>query len=71
MWDIFPYPSKDVINIVFTNIDGIAMATAQPEKNNDYITDNDVPILWYFTDTRICHQRTIILDAITEIQETM
>jgi len=47
------------------------MATAQPEKNNDYITDDDVPILWYFTDTRICHQRTIILDAIKEIQDTM
>jgi len=47
------------------------MATAQPEKNNDYITDDDVPILWYFTDTRICHQRTIILDAIGEIQDTM
>jgi len=47
------------------------MATAQPEKNNDYITDDDVPILWYFTDTKISHQRSIILDAITEVQETM
>ena len=71
MWDTFPYTSKEVVNLVVTDIDGIAMATAQPKKNNDYITDDDVPILWYFTDTRICHQRTIILDAISEIQELM
>ena len=48
MWDIFPYTNRDVINVVFTDIDGIAMATAQPERNNDYITDDAVPILWYF-----------------------
>jgi len=71
VWDIFPYPSRDAINLVFTDIDGIAMATAQPEKNNDYILDEDEPIVWYFTDTRISNQRTIILDAITEIQEMM
>jgi len=71
VWDIFPYPSRDVINMVFTDIDGIAMATAQPEKNNDYILDDDVPIVWYFTDTRISNQRTIIMDAIAEVQEMM
>jgi len=71
VWDTFPYTSKEVVNLVVTDIDGIAMATAQPEKNNDNITDDDVPILWYFTDTRICNQRQIILDAITEIQESM
>ena len=72
IWDIYPYPDDtDAIYMVFTDIDGLAMATADPEKNNlDYITDKDCPIIWYLMDTDISRQGQVILDAIDEIQES-
>jgi hypothetical protein len=71
VWDMYPYPDDtDAIYIVFTDIDGLAMATADPEKNNlDYLTDKDCPIIWYLMDTDISRQGQVILDAIDEIQE--
>ena len=69
VWDLYPYPQQDVIYIVFTDIDGLAMATAQPERNNlEYVTDDDIPIVWYFMDTEIGRQGKIIRDAIDEFK---
>jgi hypothetical protein len=57
---------------VFTDVAGLAMATADPEKNNrEYVTDKECPIIWYMMDTDICRQGQVILDAIDEIQKTM
>ncbi len=69
VWDLYPYPQQDVIYIVFTDIDGLAMATAQPERNNlEYVTDDDIPIVWYFMDNEIGRQGKIIRDAIDEFK---
>jgi len=57
--------------MIFTDIDGLAMATVDPEKNNmEYITDADCPIVWYFMDTDISGQGQVIQDAIDEMQES-
>jgi hypothetical protein len=72
IWDRYPYPDDtDAIYMVFTDIDGLAMATADPEKNNlEFITDKECPIIWYFMDTDISRQGHVIVDAIDEIQES-
>ena len=66
---MYPYPKQDVIYMVFTDLDGLAMATAQPEKNNvDYLTDDDIPILWFLLDTEISKQGRVIKEAIDEFK---
>ena len=53
-------------------MDGLAMASAEPEKNNlDYLTDKECPIIWYLMDTDISRQGKVIKDAIDELQESM
>ena len=54
---------------MFTDVDGLAMATAEPEKNNqEYITDKEIPIVWYLMDTEIGRQGRIIQEAIDEFK---
>ena len=56
--------------MVFTNIDALAMATAQPERNNiNYISDEKLPIVWYLMDTNIDNQGIIIEQVIREMHK--
>ena len=72
IWDVYPYTADiDVIYMIFTDIDGLAMATAEPEKNNqEYISDKECPIIWYLMDTDISKQGKVIQDAIDDLRQT-
>jgi len=69
IWDVDPYP-EETMYLVFTDVDALAMATAQPERNNiNYISDEKLPIVWYLMDTDIPNQGIIIEQAIKEMHE--
>jgi len=69
LWDLFPYPKKDSINIVVSDMVAISLATAEPEINANFKTDAQCPIVWHFTQTSIANQGKWLVQIIKEWSE--
>jgi len=61
MFDVYPYPKKEIVRLVIADISGKAMGKADHERNNtQYLTDRQVPLVWYFTQSTVAGQGEII-----------
>jgi len=61
IWDVSPYPRKSECYIVLADIAAVTMAAATQEiKNVKFLRDQDVPIIWYYTQCSIADQGAIL-----------
>jgi len=71
IFDIHPYPENGVVNLVFTDMMALSLATADPEDTNlDYKTSAQVPIIWHLTNTSIRNQGRWMEQVVMETCQT-
>ena len=69
VYDVHPYPSEEVF-IVITDTVALSLAAAAPEeKDPNYLTDSQAPILWHFTTSTIANQGRWLEKVVSEICE--
>jgi len=67
IYDVYPYPREEVL-IVMTDMVALSLAAAKPEeKDPNYLTDSQVPLLWHFTSCNIANQGRWLEKIVDEI----
>ena len=67
VYDVYPYPREEIF-IMISDTVALSLAAAKPEeKDVNYLTSVEAPILWHFTSTNIANQGRWLEKIVNEV----